>query len=372
MSEINNTKKRIAFYIGGLCKGGAERVICNLAEYFYSIGYEVFMVTKLRDDEEYELSDGIRRIIADITPEEETGRRLGNLKARIDKLRKIWIDIQPDIIVSFIKKNNLMALASARPLKIPVIVSVRSAPARELSGRGVKATSFLLFRGAAGIVLQTNEAKEYFPKYLQKKAVVLPNSINPSFLKSGMTTEEENIEKRKQIITVGRIDDNKNQKMLVEAFSDIASLYPDWTLELYGDGRGGNALREYVKSINLSDRIHFHGVVNDVPNRMKTASIFVLPSKIEGMPNALIEAMVMGLACISTNCPCGGPRDLIDGNNGILIPVDDREALANSLRKLIDDEELRNQMGKEASKIIHKLHPDVVNRVWQEYIESKI
>ena len=404
----DNGEKSIAFYIGGLCIGGAERVICNLAEYFYGEGYRVTMVTKVRDEKEYELNPGIKRIIADITPEEETASRIHNLFARIAKLKRIWKEVKPDVIVSFIRKNNLMAIASAAPLGIPVIVSVRSAPERELKGFGFKTISFLLFRQAAGVVLQTREAYDFFPGYIRAKAVVLPNSINPVFLKESeklalernndingvsnekpekVAVENTNIiceepmiidsrvvfsKREKKIITVGRIDDNKNQRMLVEAYAKIADHYPDWSLELIGDGSGRQALEEYVSTLPCKDRISFTGAVDDVAKRMSEASIFVLPSKIEGMPNALIEAMVMGMACISTDCPCGGPRDLIaaDESNGILVPVDNVDAMAMALKRLITNDPLRQSMGDNARKIIATLHPDTVNKQWKNYIEN--
>lgn len=404
----DNGEKSIAFYIGGLCIGGAERVICNLAEYFYSEGYRVTMVTKVRDEKEYELNPGIKRIIADITPEEETASRIRNLFARIAKLKRIWKEVKPDVIVSFIRKNNLMAIASAVPLGIPVVVSVRSAPERELKGFGFKTISFLLFRQAAGVILQTREAYNFFPGYIRAKAVVLPNSINPDFLKESeklalernndingvsnekpekVAVESTNInreepmvidnrvvfsKREKKIITVGRIDDNKNQRMLVEAYAKIAGPYPEWSLELIGDGSGRQALEEYVSTLPCKDRISFTGAVDDVAKRMSVASIFVLPSKIEGMPNALIEAMVMGMACISTDCPCGGPRDLIaaDETNGILVPVDNVDAMAMALKRLIINDTLRESMGDNARKIITTLHPDTVNKQWKNYIEN--
>ena len=406
----SNAEKSIAFYIGGLCIGGAERVICNLAEYFYSEGYRVTMVTKVRDEKEYELNPGIRRIIADITPEEETGSRIHNLCARINKLKRIWKEVKPDVIVSFIRKNNLMAIASAAPLGIPVVVSVRSAPERELKGFGFKTISFMLFRRAAGVVLQTREAYDFFPGYIRAKAVVLPNSINPDFLResekfaqerngdindvanekpekitvenTGINGEEPKFidsrvvcsKKEKKIITVGRIDDNKNQRLLVEAYARIAGHYPDWSLELIGDGSGKKSLEEYVRTLSCKDRINFTGAVDDVAKRMSEASIFVLPSRIEGMPNALIEAMVMGMACISTDCPCGGPRDLIatDESNGILVPVDDVDAMAMALKRLITNDTLRESMGDNARKIMNTLHPDAVNKQWKNYIENVI
>ena len=196
--------RKIAFYIGSLDKGGAERVITNLAEYFFSKGYEVTMVTKMKEKEEYSLSAGITRIIADITKEEERGR-IRNLFLRIRKLRRIIKEIHPDVVVSFIGKNNLMSIAATRGLGIPVVVSVRSNPSREI-GCGVKLLLTLaLFHVAEGIVLQTTEAKQYFPKEIQKKAVVLQNSLNPAFIRAPYEKE-----RRKEIVSVGRIDDNKN------------------------------------------------------------------------------------------------------------------------------------------------------------------
>ena len=371
-NKTGNEKKRIAFYIGSLGKGGAERVIRNLAHYFYDEGYEVFMVTKLREETEYELNPKISRIIADITPEEETGSRIGNLFARIKKLRNIWEEIEPDIIVSFIRKNNLMAIASAAPLNIPVVVSVRSAPAREMSGRGVKELSFLMFGKAAGIVLQTSQALDFFPKRLRKKAVILPNSINKEFIEYLDNSIKETADRNEhQVITVGRIDDNKNQLMLVKSFIEIAKKNSAWTLHLYGDGEDRSRVEEVALNSDFSDRIFFHGVVENVPEVMSRSDIFVLPSKVEGMPNALIEAMAMGKACISTNCPCGGPADLIEnGVSGILIDVDDPMALANELDRLMNDEMLRSSLGENASKLRIRLAPDEVNRKWKEYIEG--
>ena len=98
---------------------------------------------------------------------------------------------------------------------------------------------------------------------------------------------------------------------------------------------------------------------------------YAFSSELEGMPNALMEAMVSGLAAISTDCPCGGPAELIEhGINGILIPVDDEKALAEALDKMLSDEEYRSRLGKEARKLIEKVHPDIVNRKWLEYIET--
>lgn len=357
--------KKIAFYIGSLNKGGAERVITNLAEYFYSKGYQVWMITKFRAEVEYTLSEGITRIIADLTKEEEKGR-IQNFFNRTLKLRKIIKEICPDVVVSFIGKSNLRTIAATRGTGIPAVVSVRSNPAREIGSGWKRLLTFLMFGMAEGVVLQTTEAKAFFPKWIQKKAIVLQNSLNPEFVRPAYTGE-----KRKEIVSVGRIDNNKNQKMIIEAFAPLAEEFPEWNVVLYGDGDARNSLEERVRTLGLEERIFFKGVQSDIPEKIEGASIFVLSSKQEGMPNALIEAMVLGLAVVSTDCPCGGPRDLIKpGVNGLLIPVDDTMALVDALRRLMEDKDLCDKIAHNAKKLKENVLPEYINAQWKMYLSK--
>lgn len=353
-------KKTIAFYIGDLGRGGAERVIINLSRYFYSNDYIVYLVTKSVDSNEYDVPEGVERIVADITAEEESSLRIVNLLKRIVKLRKIWKRIKPNVIVSFIRKNNLMAIVSSMFTRIPVLVSIRTDPKLELED--IEKISFFVFRFADGIICQTALARDYLPKYLRKKAVILPNSLTKEFIRT-----EYNPNRRPEIVTIGRMIYYKNQRMLLEAFRDIMEDYPEWSLSLYGEG---DTLEELKKEY-ACDRIVFHGKVNDIMNRIENASIFALPSDQEGIPNALFEAMALGLACISTDCPCGGPADLIeDGVDGYLIPVDDKAEMKRYLAKLIENEDIRIMLGKNAIKIAKKYDPQTVNRKWFEYIDG--
>ena len=359
-------QKSIAFYIGSLNRGGAERVIVNLAAYFYSCGYRVTIVTKLQDPVEYPVPEGVTRILADIEGDEISSSRLKNLYRRIMKLRKIWKQLKPDHIVSFIKKNNFMAIVSAAGLRIPVIVSVRSNPSREYPDFITRLLVRILFSRTAGVVLQTQQAKEFFPVSVQKKVTILPNSLSPQFLQ-----QQCEIKRLKEIVWVGRMDENKNPSMLLEAFAEIAGQYPDWIIKYVGGGPQEEILKELCGRQKLENQVIFYGKTDQVQNAIATASIFVLTSKQEGMPNALIEAMVSGLAVVATDCPCGGPAELIKtGENGILIPVDDKIALKNALEQLISKEEYRLRLGENAEKLIEKVHPDIVNRRWLEYIEA--
>lgn len=359
-------EKSIVFYIGSLCMGGAERVIVNLAAYFRSCGYKVTIVTKLQDEDEYPVPEGVTRILADITGDEISDNRVVNLYRRITKLRNIFKQFAPDYIVSFIKKNNFMAITAATGLHIPVIVSVRSNPAREYPDKLTRLLAHVLFSRAAGVVLQTQQAKEFFSKSVQKKAVVLPNSLSEKFLQNEYIGE-----RRKEIVWMGRMDSNKNPKMLLRAFAKRAEKYPEWSVTFIGEGYQKEDMEAFCKENNLCGQVKFTGRIDDVASAIRPASVFVLTSKQEGMPNALIEAMVSGLAAVSTDCPCGGPAELIEnGINGILIPVDDEAALTEALDKLLSDDECRVSISNMAKKLIDKVHPDIVNRKWLEYIES--
>ncbi len=368
MDVLQNDKKKIVFYLGSLAKGGAERVAVNLATFFDAIGYEVTIVTKLRGEEEYTIPSTVNRVIADLTEDEIRKSRIKNLRNRIKKLRNIFEEINPNIIVSFIGKNNFMAIRAAKRKKIPVVVSVRSAPSREYKSKSMSLLVNPMFKKAAGVVLQTQEAKDYFKPAVQKKAVILPNSLNPNFIKPLY----EGV-RNKRIVTVGRLDDNKNQILLIRAFEKVAGEFPDWALDLYGDGPARKKWEEYARQSQYATRIHFMGMADEIYNKIDKDSIFVLPSIMEGMPNALIEAMALGLACVSTDCRCGGPKDLIGNNeNGLLVPVNDEEAMAEALKKLIADEALMKSFGEKGYVRTKQLNPKAVNEMWREYLESKM
>lgn len=360
---MNEGKKRIAFYCGSLTKGGAERVFVNLAEYFYQAGYEVLMVTQYQYKDEYALSPGITRILSDIT-EEETGKsRIGNFIKRFLKLRSIFKKAKPDLVMTCIGKNNLMAIATNTFLSTKVVISVVADPKMEYETKLMRFLARHYFVYADGIVLQTQDAKLFFPEKIQRKAVILPNSLNPAFA----VPRYEGVRK-KEIVAVGRLDDNKNHAMLIRAFSEVADQYPEYCVTIYGDGEKKEELDNLIRHFGLSHRVKLAGKSDKIRDDIYKSSIFVLTSDTEGMPNALIEAMALGLTVISTDCPCGGPKDLIShGENGYLVPVRDEKALKEQLIYCIDHPEEMKKVGINAAKIQESMNPNLVNRKWEEY-----
>lgn len=364
----NRKGKKIVFYISSLAKGGAQRVIINLTKAFLDKGYQVCLVTTSQAENEYELPQKATRIISDLEEKEISKNRIKNLKNRFLKLRNIWKEEQPDIIVSFIGKNNFMAILTSLGLRIPVAVSVRGEPAEEYYNTSMRILAKTLMGAASGIILQTPDAKEFFPKRIQAKAVILPNPINPVFIENDSKKEREKI-----LVSVGRIDRNKNQKLIIDAFLNIAEKIPDYHLVLYGEGEERKNLIDYIEGSRYYDRISLPGEITDVKERIKKAKVFILSSNSEGMPNALMEALALGIPCISTDCPCGGPRMLLEGKeNGILVPVGEVEAMSQAIKKILQNEELWEKYSKNARNIVEELHPDRVNKQWEKYLESLI
>ena len=362
---MNREKRHIAFYIGSLRKGGAERVFLNLAQYFLSRGYRVTMVTQYQKEDEYELPSGALRVISDIT-EEELGGRIGNLWRRYAKLRRIFREIRADLVLSTIGKNNFMAILANAFLPTKVVVSVVAEPTEEYPNALMRFLARTLFFFADGIVMQTTAAVRFFPSCLQKKCVILKNSLAPAFVRpryEGPRSQE--------IVAVGRLDENKNQGMILRAFAAIKDRFPESRLMIYGDGPMREQLAEQVKTLGLTGRAFLCGTVTDVPGRIGRAYAFVLSSFTEGMPNTLLEAMSLGLACISTDCPCGGPRDLIeDGVNGYLVPVDDAAVLADRLETLLADPQKADAIGRNAAGRMQEYRPEKVNAQWESYFQK--
>ena len=357
---------RLAFYIGSLCQGGAERVFLNLAEYFLEQGYQVVMVTQYRREDEYELPEGIERVLSDITPQETTKSRVVNFWRRMRKLRGIWKKEQPDLVLSCVGKNNFMTIVTTMFTETRPIVSVVGEAKEEYPNVLMKMLANLLFPMATGVILQTERSRSFFSKKVGRQAVVLPNSLNPNFLRPRYEGERD-----KQIVSVGRLDANKNHEMMIRAFAKLMDKYPEYTLTIYGEGELHAKLLTIAETLNTEKRVFLPGTISDVAEKIEKSSLFLLTSYSEGVSNALIEAMALGLPVIATDVPSGGTVELIEhGKNGWIIPAGDEEALTEAMDRILSDAALAEELGKQAHKIQERLAPEHVNKLWQAYFEK--
>ena len=355
--------KTLMFYINSLNKGGAERVLLQLAERFSAQGYRSVFVTSFRSSDEYPVPAGIERI----SMEEENlpQSRLKKNISRIGALRRLCKEYKPEALIAFMAEPNFRAVLAARGLPVKTIISVRNVPEKEYAGRLFHFVGKHILPMADGCVFQTEDARSWFPEKLQRKSRIIMNQVSRSFF------EEPAASEKSDIYTVGRLNSQKNQAMLIRAFSKLES-YSE-RLIIYGEGPLRPELEALVKELGLEGRVLLPGLSRNVAADIKGAKIFVLPSDYEGMPNALLEAMALGLCCVSTDCPCGGPAAVIeDGVNGKLIPVGDEAALQLALESLLRDDNMRTLIAKNARESAMSFSPDSIFSQWQEYVEELI
>ena len=363
--------KKIAILTLTLTRGGAERVIANLCNDRLADEYEVTLITCMNRPVGYALDKRVSFLCLE-SSEKVTYRNLADrfIKRR-RALKNVLDECKPDLLLCFLPEPNMLALSLKSRYKFPIIISVRNDPKREYSNKIYYMLMRLFYPRADGYVFQTEEAKEYFAfsKHILEKSRIIPNPLSKEY----MDMDDVPVDRKKTIVNVGKLDAQKNQRLLISAFEKIATDYPDWTLHIYGEGELRKELTQLIDESGLSGRVVLEGNQADLKDKIKDAGIFVLSSDYEGMPNALIEAMALGIPSISTDCPCGGPRFLIeDGVSGRLVPVNNEKALSVAMTEYISDRAKAETAGEDAKKIKKLLDPDLINGRWVDYIEEYI
>lgn len=350
-------RTKLGIVLESLARGGAERVSIYLAEYFRKRGWECDFITLTKADNEYQLPDGINRFIA------YTAKP--NAVFAIKKIREKIRESNPDIVLIMETSLCTYTVSALAGLRMPFVVSERNDPGHFAGNRlNIKIARFLM-KKANGFVFQTKGAKEFYDKPLKGRGTIIPNPLNGKI--SGIYMEQ----REKKIVAVGRLVEQKNQKLLINAFAGIHKKYIDYFLDIYGEGELENELRQLCAKLGIGKFVRFHGNVTDVVEQIKNAAVFVMPSYYEGMPNALIEAMSVGMPCIATDCPCGGPHELIDNNvNGILVKVDNVEEMERAIGYYLEHPDIAAKHGEKALEIRKKLNPDVIGDKWVGYFEK--
>ena len=365
----NIPMQNIAFHLNSLQQGGAERVVSNLANRFAKEGYEVVIATEWYGTDEFALDQKVRRVHVGLTKEDENRSRISKMLCRIWYLRRFMKKEKPDVVVAFTRGVLYRALAAGIGTGIPVVISVRTDPVGHYDKKADKLRIPLLFPHAAGCVFQTEGAKAFFAPYLQENSRIILNPLNPKYV--GVP---EPAVRTKDVVQSGRLVDFKNQPMLIRAFLKVHEKHPDYTLKIYGpDSKDGT--KEILESIihenHVEDFVKLMGGSNTLEKDLADAALYAFSSDWEGLPNALMEAMALGLPVVSTDCPCGGPKTLIeDGVNGLLVPIMDEKAMTDGILRLIEDRELAERLGREARKISERANEDAVFEQWQTYLQE--
>lgn len=395
--------RKILLLISTMKGGGAERVAALLLNRFHSAGYECeymltscrtedavkrdlyddIPLTSLQDDiEKLRFTDKVKSMIAssvckpcekakiktpaffvDMSFKAQYGREIKKLH---DKLSN-----EPDTIcISFLQPSTPILMFAAKDLPNKVIFSERADPYRLMKHRYGRAFIADHYRRADAAVFQTEEAKNAYPDIISNKGTVIPNPV-----KDDLPTPYEG-KRNKTFVTFCRISKQKNLNVALDAFKMLLNDHPDYKLEIIGDAvneEGAKVLTELNGRISEfpEGTIIMTPFMTNIHEHVKDAFCYINSSDYEGISNAMLEAMAIGLPCICTDCPIGGAKQTItNGENGLLIPVRDSEALYSAMKKLIKDRDLAARLGKNAQKVREDYNIDAIASKWLKIIEK--
>ena len=356
--DLMKRKIKILFVLRKLsCNyDGASKVLAFLSNGLEKKGFDIYCFVYSGVIEDSKLSNNI----VCIKPSQNANK--------IKQTREIIRKIAPDVIVSFITNANTLSIVSSLGLRIPVVVCERSDPYLETSIK-IKLMR-RLYKFASGAVFQTEGAQNYYKRI--DNSIVIPNPIEPVDFR----VSEPFIKRNNSIAVVSRLDiKQKRLDIMLEAFSQIAKEFPEYKLDIYGDGLEKNRqlVNSIITNLRINDKVILHGKVKDVQNRIINSKIYFLSSDYEGIPNSLLEAMAVGLPVISTDCSPGGARLLIEnGINGLLIKCGDSSELVKAIKYYIYNPDIADKYGKKALEVNEKYAPDKIVKLWEDYIRKMV
>ena len=361
--------RKIAFHLNCLEQGGAERVVTNLANQFVEKGYQVIIATEWYGENEFQTDSRVKRIHVGLKGSDEKKNRIIQVMLRVKYLADFIKEEKPDILIPFARKALYRGLMAAYFMKIPVLISIRTDPVGHYEEWSDKIQIPILFPRANGCVFQTEGQRDFFAPRLQKNSRIILNPINPKYI--GVPEPEK---RTKTVVQSGRLVDFKNQPMLIKAFVEVHKKHPDYDLKIYGgDSFDGTKeiLEDLIASNKAEDYIHLMGASDSLEKDLVDAALYAFTSDWEGLPNALMEAMALGLPIVATDCPCGGPRTIMtDKVDGLLIPIKDQKALEDGINYLIENPEIAENYGKNARKIAKRANGEAIFEQWRAYIEE--
>ncbi len=344
----NRDGKNVMIMISSLSRNGAQRIAVRLAEELAGI-CNVYLVYEQEKKEIYPVSGQVE-VIRKPPFRHDFLHLFSFYYIRMLK-KKYRIDVSLSMLLGMNCKN-IFSKGKER-----VIVSERNNP--KIAYPKTFLITKLVYALADHVVFQTEEVRSLYCRYTQKHSSILPNPVS--------VTCQASPERKPRIVNAARLHKNKNQDMLIRAFALFLPKHPEYNLDIYGEGTEKQKLKELVDTLDLEGKVAIHDNVPDIHEQIADAGMFVLSSNTEGMSNALLEAMMMGLPCISTACT--GSKEIIqNGVNGLLTEIGNTEELADAIARMADHPEQAEIMRQNAMKTAEKFQAEKVMKQWRELI----
>lgn len=364
---------RIALLVSSMGGGGAERVATTLANAWVGRGYDVVLVPTYLGARSavYEIRAGVELApLAALVSKPYKGPAGWALK--LHALRQAVGKFSPDVVISFLTNVNVTAIAALCGDGRPLVISERAdvAASVELPG-ALRVARQMLYQFADVLVVQTSEAMRGFRESIFRapRTAVIPNPLPAELHASKMRASQSG--HGGEIVAMGRLTAQKRFDHLILAFDRAFASDPSWTLTILGEGPLRGTLQSLIETTRVRRRISLPGTTTLPWDRLAAGQIFALSSAYEGFPNAMLEAMALGLPCVAYDCPTG-PKELAAGGAAaLLVPSGDIESLAAALRALADDPRRREGLGDSAAESVRRRFSEAeVLRGWDDLFSS--
>jgi len=358
-------------YISSLEGGGAERVTANLIHHWANKGFSVTLVTLAKKDTDFFcLHPSVRRIeLGLVGGAGNMAKRIYFNIRRIISLRRVLREHKPDVALAMINTNNIILSFAARGISdLAAVGSERTYPPCVPLGFFLEWVRSWSYGNLSALVAQTAKSSEWLKHHCRTQRIeTIPNALTwPLSIQEPVVELPPQLKRRKVLLAVGRLSEEKCFNSLITTFSQIARDYPDWVLVILGEGPERGELERQISNTSLSDRIILPGQVGNISQWYEASDLYVMSSRFEGFPNSLLEAMASGLAAVSFDCDTG-PRDIIRHNiDGVLAPPGDFQALKIALERLMEDQDLRQEYAKEAKNVIGRFSIERIAGRWEK------
>ena len=357
---------KLIFAIDTIGSGGAERVMVTLANYMVSKNHTVILVNADNNEPFFPIDSRVN--VRKMNLNWNNHGRIAMIKRLIKKykyLKDLFIKEKPDVVLAFLYNMEIPAILAAIRTHTKIVVSVRSSV--NYYPKYVQIFRKLFYPHIKGVVFQSTSVQQTYPFSKLKNSCVIMNPLTSSITSRMIPVDYHS--RNNWIITVGRLMPQKNQALLIKAFSQIVDKYPEMELHIFGEGKLRNELEQLIIDLTLTNKVFLEGNVPDAIVKNRNSKLFVMSSDQEGFPNALVEAMVCGLVSLSTKFDTGVAEQLIeDGVNGFLCEVGNLQDMVNQMIRILDLGESLQIVSERAAYLYDLVNTEQICNEWERYL----